>query len=97
MEPSMPFRLKVPTGSLLIDGALVIALIWSWATMTETLRSFDTRLHNVEVTADRHGGYESRLSVIEATELAQDKNYEELKLDIVKRLDRIEAKLDKIK
>jgi len=97
MNDDKPPRLKMPFGSLVIDGALVVSLIWSWATMTETLRSFDIRLHNVEVAADRHGGYESRLSVVEASQVAQDKNYEELKLDIVKRLDRIESKLDRIK
>ena len=92
-----PPRLKMPFGSLVIDGALVVSLIWSWATMTETMRSFDTRLHSVEVATDRHGSYESRLSVVEASQESQDKNLVELKQDIVKRLDRIEAKLDNIR
>jgi hypothetical protein len=97
VEDNKPLRLKMPIGSIVIDGAMVFALIWSWATMTEALKSFDVRLHTVELATSRHGDYESRLSVIEVTELSQDKNYEELKQDIVKRLDRIEAKLDKIK
>jgi hypothetical protein len=76
---------------------MVVALIWSWATMTETMKSFDKRLHTVEGATNLHSEYEARLSVMEAAQISQDKNYEELKQDIVKRLDRIEAKLDRIK
>lgn len=95
MEP--PSRFKVPAGSLLIDGALVMALIWSQATMQETMRSFDLRLNEVKLTTDGHSRYEARLSVVETSIDAQGRSLEALKQDIVKRLDRIEAKLDRIR
>lgn len=97
MESVTPSRFRVPAGSLLVDGALVIALIWSQATTVATQQGFDTRLHNAEATLEHRNSLEPRISVLEAIERSQDKNYEELKADIVKRLDRIESKLDKIK
>jgi hypothetical protein len=94
---TIPGRFKVPAGSLVVDTALVVALIWSQAGTVKTLESFDLRLHAAEIAINNHGQYEARLSVTETQigELSDDQS--EMKSDIVKRLDRIESKLDKIR
>lgn len=75
-------RLRVPLGSLAVDGALVVSLIWQGATMTQKLEEVSRRLSSVEVQriqpeADR------RLSVIEA-ELVNNAHWRE----------RVEQKID---
>jgi hypothetical protein len=76
-------KFKVPTGSLLVDGGLVVALIIWGTQMTSKLDAISQRLEKVEQTtiqpeADR------RIAVIEAR--VSDTNT---------RLQSIEAKLDR--
>lgn len=76
-------KFKVPTGSLLVDGGLVVALIIWGTQMTSKLDAISQRLEKVEQTtiqpeADR------RIAVIEAR--VADTNT---------RLQSIEAKLDR--
>jgi hypothetical protein len=95
---------KAPVGSMIIDGALVIALIWSQASTVATLDGFNTRLHAAESTLQNRSTLEPRLSVVEVQikngaeadqQLKEDQM--ELKADIVKRLERIESKLDQVR
>jgi uncharacterized coiled-coil protein SlyX len=77
-------KFKVPTGSLLVDGGLVVALIIWGTQMTSKLDAISQRLEKVEQTtiqpeADR------RIAVIEAR--VSDTNT---------RLQSIEAKLDRV-
>jgi uncharacterized coiled-coil protein SlyX len=77
-------KFKVPTGSLLVDGGLVVALIIWGTQMTSKLDAISQRLEKVEQTtiqpeADR------RIAVIEAR--VADTNI---------RLQSIEAKLDRV-
>ena len=77
-------KFKVPTGSLLVDGGLVVALIIWGTQMTSKLDAISQRLQKVEQTtiqpeADR------RIAVIEAR--VADTNI---------RLQSIEAKLDRV-
>jgi len=77
-------KFKVPTGSLLVDGGLVVALIIWGTQMTSKLDAISQRLEKVEQTtiqpeADR------RIAVIEAR--VADTNT---------RLQSIEAKLDRV-
>lgn len=95
MEP--PSRFKVPAGSLLIDGALVVALIWSQATTTETMRGMDLRVAHLERITQVQTDMDARISVVEAIQSTERQTLVELKQDIVKRLDRIETKLDQIR
>jgi hypothetical protein len=95
---------KAPIGSIVIDGALVIALIWSQASTVATLDALSTRLATAEVTLNHRATLEPRLSVVEVRITAgvdADKKLKEdqmeLKADIMKSLDRIEAKLEKVR
>ena len=77
-------KFKVPTGSLLVDGGLVVALIIWGTQMTSKLDAISQRMEKVEQTtiqpeADR------RIAVIEAR--VSDTNT---------RLQSIEAKLDRV-
>jgi ClpP class serine protease len=76
-------RFKVPPGSLVLDVALVVGLVYSLGQMTERLENMSKRLEAVEAVkiqpeADR------RIAVIEAQMASQ-----------TERLKSIEAKLDR--
>jgi ClpP class serine protease len=76
-------RFKVPPGSLVLDVALVVGLVYSLGQMTERLENMSKRLETVEAVkiqpeADR------RIAVIEAQMASQ-----------TERLKSIEAKLDR--
>ena len=93
MEPS---RFKPLVGSLVIDGALVLSLVWSWSSMSSTLESIDVRLVKLEIASEqRFAGYQ-RLAAVEVRTDGLTESQERLRIDIVKRLERIEAKLDRI-
>lgn len=81
---------RVPAGSLVVDGALVLSLIWSMATMSERLEQFGSRMASLE---QREGVLQSepRLRVLErrAEEMV------EFKAEVREQLNRIEEKLDK--
>jgi hypothetical protein len=84
-------RLKVPAGSLVVDAALVVALIWGAATMTEQLEQINARVDAIESGNIRHNG-EARLLVLERR--ADDSD--EFKKEMRAQLGRIEDKLDRI-
>jgi ClpP class serine protease len=76
-------RFKVPPGSLVLDVALVVGLVYSLGQMTERLENMSKRLETVEAVkiqpeADR------RIAVIEAQMASQ-----------TERLKSIESKLDR--
>lgn len=76
-------KFKVPTGSLLVDGGLVVALIIWGTQMTSSLDAISARLQKVEqITIQPEA--DRRIAVIEAR-LA----------DTTQRLQSIEAKLDR--
>lgn len=88
-------RFKTPLGSLIVDGSLVVALIWWGSGVTATLDNINVRVTKTEATLDERQTALQRLAVAEAQIIAVAKSQEELKSDIVKRLERIEAKLDR--
>lgn len=81
---------RVPAGSLVVDGALVISLIWSIASQTEQLRHMNERLTSIEK-LEGSLQTEPRLRVLErrADEVV------EFKSEVKHQLNRIEEKLDK--
>lgn len=81
---------RVPAGSLVVDGALVISLIWSIASQTEQLRHMNERLTIIEQ-LESSLQTEPRLRVLErrADEVV------EFKSEVKHQLNRIEEKLDK--
>jgi uncharacterized protein YPO0396 len=87
-----PSRFKVPAGSLLMDGALVVALVWSGATMTERLEQIAHRVSGVEVQQQATRTSDARIMVLErrADEMS------EYKLEMREQLNRIEDKIDKL-
>lgn len=76
-------KFKVPTGSLLVDGGLVVALIIWGTQMTSSLDAISARLEKVEQQSIQPEA-DRRIAVIEAR-LA----------DTTQRLQSIEAKLDR--
>ena len=75
-------RFRVPLGSLVLDVALVGALIWSMATMTAKLDEISRRItavERVEITPEAA----RRISIIETRET-----------ELLRRIDRMENKLD---
>lgn len=81
---------RVPAGSLVVDGALVVSLVWSMATMTARLEQIDARISSVEQ-REISVQSEPRLRVLErrADEMI------EFKAEVREQLNRIEEKLDK--
>ena len=76
-------KFKVPTGSLLVDGGLVVALIIWGTQMTSSLDAISARLEKVEQQSIQPEA-DRRIAVIEAR-LA----------DTTERLQSIETKLDR--
>ena len=83
-------KFRVPLGSLIVDGALVLTLVFSTGQMMERFDTMDRRLQNIEELQA-----ETRLSALEMRANQSDRYQSELKNDIVKRLDRIETMLDR--
>jgi hypothetical protein len=77
-------KFKVPTGSLLVDGGLVVALIIWGTQMTSKLDAISQRLEKVEQTSIQPEA-DRRIAVIEAR--LSDTN---------SRLQSIEGKLDRV-
>lgn len=88
-------QFKAPIGSLVVDGALVLALVVWGTNVTSALASIDTRLIKTEATIEERQYALQRLAVAEAEITVIKKNHDELKQDIVRRLERIESKLDR--
>ena len=81
---------RVPAGSLVVDGALVLSLVWSVATQTEQLEQMSIRISQVEI-RETSAQTEPRLRVLErrADEMV------EFKAEVREQLNRIEEKLDR--
>lgn len=82
-------RFRVPLGSLVVDGALVLTLVFSTGQMMERFDQMDHRVQEIE-----HIEASTRLSALEMRSTHMERYQNELKADIVKRLDRIEDMLD---
>lgn len=77
-------RFRVPLGSLVLDVALVGALIWSMATMTAQLDEISRRIsavERVEITPEAA----RRISIIETRET-----------EFLRRIDKLDTKVDLI-
>jgi uncharacterized membrane protein len=81
---------RVPAGSLAVDGALVVSLVWAMGSMTEQLNQMSDRINEVEQ-REIMVQSEPRLRVLErrADEMV------EFKAEVRAQLDRIEEKLDR--
>jgi hypothetical protein len=89
MSPENIARFRVPLGSLIVDGALVLSLVFSTGQMMERFDTMDRRMQQLEELQAA-----SRLSTLEMRATQMERYQSELKVDIVKRLDRIETLLD---
>lgn len=89
MSPEDFQRFRVPLGSLIVDGALVLTLVFSVGQMLERFEQMDRRIADIE-----HLEAATRLNALEMRAMQVERYQGELKQDIVKRLDRIEALLD---
>lgn len=81
---------RIPVGSLFVDISLVVAVIWWGASMTENLADLSQRVDNIE-----RSSLQTRLAVLEREHVNLEKDTVELKKDIIKRLDRIEGKIER--
>lgn len=84
-------RFKVPAGSLLVDGALVFALIYYGGQLTERLEQVNKRVSTIEATTTVQNT-SARVLVLERRAEEQA----EFKREVYERLVRIEDKLDQI-
>lgn len=89
MSPENIGRFRVPLGSLIVDGALVLTLVFSTGQMLERFGQMDRRMQQIEELQAA-----TRLSTLEMRATQMERYQAELKVDIVKRLDRIETLLD---
>lgn len=88
-SPESLMRFRVPLGSLIVDGALVLSLVFSTGQMMERFGTMDRRMQQIE-----HLEAATRLNALEMRSAQMERYQAELKVDIVKRLDRIETLLD---
>lgn len=88
-EDGAAWRFRVPIGSLIVDGALVLSLVFSTGQMLERFDTMDKRLRQIE---DLQSA--TRITALEMRSAQMERYQSELKQDIVKRLDRIETLLD---
>ena len=84
-------RFKVPAGSLLVDGALVFALVYYGGQLTERLEQVNKRVSTIEATTTVQNT-SARVLVLERRAEEQA----EFKREVYERLVRIEDKLDQI-
>jgi hypothetical protein len=84
-------KFRVPAGSLLVDGALVFALIYGSGQITERLEHLSRRVDAMEAT-DLRADASARLMVLERR--ADD--MDAWKRDVREQLDRIEDKVNRI-
>ena len=84
-------RFKVPVGSLVLDAALVIALIVSDTRQTEQLSQINQRVQTIEAGHIRQNS-EARTMVLERRADESD----DFKREMRSQLNRIEDKLDRI-
>jgi DNA-binding protein H-NS len=89
--------LKAPIGSLVVDGAMIFALVWSWSAMATRLEALDQRVAKTETMLEQRQPALDRLAKVEERVQGLAESREEFRTDIIKRLERIEAKLDKMK
>ncbi len=101
-EPSPVSKWAVPRGSLVVDTALVVMLLWGQASITETLKSLSDRVTKIEQT-DTDVGADRRIGVLEKENQLQDRDIlsvrEEisaLRRDLMARFDRQDEKLDRV-
>lgn len=92
MEPALALaqKLRMPIGSLVLDAALVVALLVGQAQTAEKLSSVSSRVESMEQAQARVNG-DARLLVLEATAVRAQKDRDELKADLSTRLNIIEA------
>ena len=84
-------RFKVPAGSLLVDGALVFALVYYGGQLTERLEQVNKRVSTIEATTTVQNT-SARVLVLERRAEEQA----EFKREVYERLVRIEDTLDQI-
>lgn len=82
-------KIRVPLGPLLADGVIVASLIFTAGQMLNRFEAMDARLAEIEKDklSERTALAEQRLNAVEQALQLQ-------RLEIIRRLDRIEDKLD---
>lgn len=89
---------RVPVGSLVVDSALVLMLVYTSGQITERLETLDQRVARIEQTPISPE-VEGRLQVLktqaDGREEKVQQSLEDMRKYLGERLDRIERKLDK--
>lgn len=88
-------KMKVPAGSLIVDTALVIALLVGQAKMTEQITGVQDRVNEIEQGHIR-SNTDARVLVLEQRANQAVTSQAEFKAEVRTQLDRIETKLDRI-
>lgn len=83
---------RVPAGSLVVDSALVVALIWSMATTTEQVRTMNERITAIDQAHIRQN-MEPRVNVLEQRANEVDKKLDKMDLKLDKIYDKLDAAL----
>ena len=91
--PPILEKLRMPIGSLVVDSALVLTLAFTAGHMTSQFTAMDQRLMVVEKQRadDRLA---ERMAVQERATASLDGEQDQLRIEILARLSRIEDKLD---
>lgn len=86
-------KLQFPLGSMIVDGALVLALFYNGGQLTERLENMDRRLASVEVTTATDK-LSQRTAMLEQTVQERGATIERNRKDMMDALERISDKLD---
>ncbi len=90
MAPQQVFdKLRIPLGSLLVDSALVLTLVFTAGQMTTRFEAMDSRLAAVE-SRSINERLPERTALLEQRAAQSDRD----RIEIIDALHRIEAKLD---
>lgn len=91
-EPSALMK-HLPLGSMVVDAAMIITLVFSWGQMTESMRDISSRLSRLEQ-PDRAN--ELRFAGIDSTNARQDAEAQALRREILAQLQHIQDKVDNL-
>lgn len=84
-------KLKLPMGSVVVDVALVVALVWNSATITEQLNNLEHRIAATEAFDQSHGpGAEREIAALKTELRMIGQNNLQDRQEMMRRLDRIE-------
>ncbi len=84
-------KFRVPLGSLVVDMAMVVSLIWWGATLTQRLEEMTRRIDGLDGQT-MHVQADKRLSIVETRQGDVDRQLAEIKSQQA----RIESKIDRL-